>query len=122
MIHSPSPRFHNPNWSLKYQNQYNKCQENQPKSILLGDSIIAGLERYKNVWESYFSKTNTVNCGIGGDRVQNVHWRANKLPLSPSLKNIVLFCGTNNICIDSPREIAEGIINIAVSLKKRSSY
>ena len=85
MNHSPSPRFHNSNWALNYQSQYSKCQENQPTSILLGDSMIAGLTRYQNIWDSNFSKINTVNCGIGGDRIQNVHWRAEKLPLSPSL-------------------------------------
>ena len=41
-------------------------------TLLTGDSIIAGLPRYSNIWKRYFKLLNTINCGIGGDRLQNI--------------------------------------------------
>ena len=43
-------------------------------TLLLGDSIIAGLLRYLKVWQRYFSPLKELNSGIGGDRVENVLW------------------------------------------------
>ena len=44
-----------------------------------------------------------MNLGIGGDRVENVLWRAISLLLPSSVRNIVVQCATNNISTDSPR-------------------
>ena len=119
MILSPSPRFYNLNWRLKHEQQYNACECKLPEVLLLGDSIISGLERYQSVHDLYFNKINTVNCGIGGDRLQNVLWRAENLPLPPSLSDVVLLCGTNNISINESHDIADGIIAIGLSVKRR---
>ena len=37
---------------------------------------MTGLARYQAVWEKYFVPLNTINLGIGDDRVENVLWRA----------------------------------------------
>ena len=67
------------------------------KSILIGDSLMAGLHRYSKIWNNFFKPIDALNCGIGGDKVQNVLWRVQNLPISSSLKNAVILCGTNNL-------------------------
>ena len=66
-------------------------------TLLIGYSTIAGLSRYFNIWKRYFKPLNAINCGIGGDRVENILWRCKNLPSSTNLQNAVIMCGTNNI-------------------------
>ena len=86
----------------------------------MGDSIAAGLNRYKSVCKKYLEPLKTLNCGIGGDRVQNVLWWVQNLPVISSLKNVVILCGTNDLFQDSPEDIADGIAEIAQTFQ--SSY
>ena len=86
----------------------------------MGDSIVAGLSRYPNVWNDYFAQINALNLGIGGDRVENVLWQAIDLPLPLSVKNVVILCRTN-ISIHTPRDIADCIISIGSILQNKSS-
>ena len=62
-----------------------------------------------------------LNCGVGGDRIQHVLWRALNLPVSSNLRNVVVLCGTNNLLLDSPKDIADGILEIARSFKTNYS-
>ena len=89
------------------------------KTVIIGDSIAAGLNRYQSVWKKYLEPLNTLNCGIGGDRGQNVLWRAQNLPVISSLKNVVNLCGTNNLFQDSPEDIADGVIEIAETFQSK---
>ena len=65
-------------------------KDSHPNTLLLGDSIIVCLSKCVGL-------INALILGIGGDRVQNVPWRAINLSLPSSLKNIVILCGTNNV-------------------------
>ena len=51
---------------------------------------MAGLHRYYKIWNKFFKPIDALNCGIGGDKVQNVLWRVQNLPISSSLKNDVI--------------------------------
>ena len=66
-------------------------------TLLIGDSTIAGLSRYFNIWKRYFKPLYAINCGIGGDSVENILWRCKNLPSCPNFQNAVIMCGTNNI-------------------------
>ena len=81
--------------------------------------MAAGLNRSRSVWKKYLEPLKTLNCGIGGDRAQNVLWRAYNLPVISSLKNIVILCGKNNLLQDSPEEIADGVIEIAETFQSK---
>ena len=35
-------------------------------TLLIGDSIIAGLSRYSSIWKRYFKPLYAINCGIAG--------------------------------------------------------
>ena len=54
--------------------------------------------------------------------MQKVLWRVHNLPISSSLKNSVIFCGTNNLQQDSPGDIVDGIIEIGHCFKKRHQH
>ena len=90
------------------------------QTVLLGDPIIQGLSRYKNVWNSFFGK-DTLNCGILGDKVENLLWLAEKLEFPPAIRQIVIHCGTNNIEEKTPNDIANGLLCFALIIKIRNS-
>ena len=98
--------FSKSSWIECHRNYCLKMKVTNPNTLLLGDSIIAGLARYQNVWKKYFVSLNAMNLCIRDDRVENVLWRAISLPLPSSVRNIVVHCGTNNISTDPPRDIA----------------
>ena len=92
----------------------------QAATLLIGDSIVAGLTRYQNVWKKYFKFPKTVNCGIPGDKTQHVLWRAKNLFILPSVKFIVIHCGTKNLDYNDPIDIAKGILNTGKSLLEKA--
>ena len=65
-------------------------------STIIGDSIVAGLALYNNVWK-YFFGNGFINLDLRGDRVEHVQWRVRNIAFPPRLKNLVILCGTNNI-------------------------
>ena len=79
------------------------------KSILNGDSLIAGLNRYCKIRNNFFKPIDALNCGIGEDKEQIVLWQTQTLPIYSSLKNVVIFCSINSLHQDSTEDIA-GII------------
>ena len=120
MASIPSKRFYNNNWLKIHQNHCFQVKQENFNSIIIGDSIVAGLTRYTNVWNNLFGN-RFINLGISGDRVENVLWRARDIPFLPSLKNVVILCSTNNVNKDSPYDIAQGLIAIGSVFKNQSS-
>ena len=66
------------------------------KFILIRDSLMDGLHRYCKIWNNFFKPIDALNCGIGGDKVQNVLWRVQNLLISSSLK-MPSFCAVPTI-------------------------
>ena len=83
---------------------------------MIGNSLINGLSRYTNTWKRYLNPLDAINCG---DRVQNILWRCVNLPKSPSIRNAIILCGTNNIQFDTTEDIADGILEIALTLRSK---
>ena len=81
---------------------------------------MAGLTRYINIWNNLFGNRFII-LGISGDRVENVLWRARDIPFHPSLKNVVILCGTKNINKNSRYDIAQGLIAIGSVFNNQSS-
>ena len=98
----PSMRSSKTNWLNFHRHHCSSLIMNRFKTIIYGDSIAAGLNRYRSVWTKYLEPLKTLSCGIGGDRVQNVLWWAQNLPAISSLKNVVILCGTIILFQDSP--------------------
>ena len=80
MASIPSERFYINNWLKIHQNHCFQVKQEDFNSIIIGDSIVAGLTRYTNVQNSVFGN-RFINLGISGDRVENVLWRARDMSL-----------------------------------------
>ena len=63
-----------------------------------------------------------MGCGIVGHRIQHVSWRALNLPVFSNFKNVIILCGTNNLLLDSSKDIADDILEIARLFKTHYSY
>ena len=118
----PTGRFSKNGWLNKHNRHVAllKAKSNS-LAVVIGDFIAAGLMRYRNVWDENFCR-DTVNCGIGGNKTQNVLWRSNNIPLPQSLKCVVINCGMNNLDTDNPDEIYDGLICIALLFQKRLKH
>ena len=72
----PSMRFSKTNWLNFHRHHCSSLITNCFNTIIIENSIAAGL---KTFCTKYLKPLKTLNCGIGGDRVQNVLWRAQNL-------------------------------------------
>ena len=97
----------------KHEREVDLINELQLCTLLIGDSIVAGLSGYKNVWQKYFKLPKTVNCGVPGDKTQHVLWRAQNRPIPSSVKFVVTHCGTNSLDCDDHNITARGTLSIA---------
>ena len=119
-ISTPVKRFCKPGWHKLHQQHMSALNINRYiQTVLLGDSIIQALSRYKKVWNSFFGK-DTLNCGIRGDKVENLLWRVEKLVFPPATRHIVIHCGTNNIEENTPNDIANGLLCSALIINSRN--
>ena len=107
------------NWLTIYENQCFIARNCSAETLLLGDSLIKGLNRFKRTWYKYFP--NSFNFGISRNHAENVLWRALNLPEMSYLMNVIILYGKNNIFIDSPYDIAQCLINIGVCFQNGST-
>ena len=114
---TPAQRSQKMHWLDDHKNHIRQLTHTHFDTIIIGDSVAVGLSRYSNVWETFLKES--VNLGIGGDRTQHIFWRLERLPAPSHLKYVIIHCGTNNISKDSPSEIANSILCIALLFKKR---
>ena len=63
---------------------------------------------------------NSFNFGISGDRTENILLRAFNLSDMSYLTNVIILRGANNICNDSPYDIALCLIDIGVRFRNGS--
>ena len=115
---TPRKRVVKRDWYNCFKEHQENILQANPTSIILGDSIAVGLSRYLDIWSVYFK--DTCNLGISGDCTENVLWRAENLDFNQSIKNVILFSGTNNIEQDSPYDIANSIICSALVILKKN--
>ena len=116
---TPCSRCRKGNLLTVYENQCFIARNAPAETLLLRDSIVKGLNRYKETWYKYFP--NSFNFGISRYHAENVLWRALHLPEMSYLKNVITLCGTNNICTDSAYDIVQCLIDIDVYFRNRSS-
>ena len=77
----PTGRFYKNAWLNKHNRHVALLKaKSNTSTVVIGDSIVAGLMRYRNVWDKNFCR-DTVNCGIGtiksktycGDRIISLY-------------------------------------------------
>ena len=99
------------------------AKKGEAQVVFLGDSITAGWNGQKALFDKEYAQYKAVNFGIGGDRVQHVLWRVENGEFDGiKPKAVVLMIGTNNagVADNSPEQIAAGIKNIIDAIHKRS--
>jgi len=98
-----------PSFATKHQGQCAAAQSLKPELVFIGDSITTRWPQ--EVLKQRFGKFRPVNLGVGGDWIQNVHWRIRHGALDGAQpKVIVLLIETNNITAGfTPDEITQGI-------------
>ena len=96
------------------------AQEGKAQLVFLGDSITAGWNGKKEIWDKAFGAYKPANFGIGGDRTQHVLWRITHGELDGiKPKALVLMIGTNNSGNDPAESIAKGIIAIVETIRTK---
>ena len=68
----PTSRQSKTNWMNTHLQHCSRLNNKSFDTILIGDSLIAGLTRYSKVWNKFFKPLNVFNRELGGDRVQPV--------------------------------------------------
>ena len=99
----PSVRFSKANWLNFHRHHCSSLITKRFKKRTRFDS--SWVKQIPNCLEKYLGPLKTLNCGIGGDSIQSILWRAQNLS---SLKKVI-FSGTNNLFQDSPEEVADAI-------------
>ena len=87
--------------------------------MFIGNSIAYGFKRYPHIWDKYYENL-ALNCGIGGDKVENTLWRAENLTSPSSIDYAVIIYGTNNIDYNEASSIANGLKCVALTLVSKS--
>ena len=88
MVLTPCSRGRKAYWSTVHENQCFTARNSTAETLLLGDSLIKGLNRYKGTW--YMNFPDSFNFGISGDRAENVLWKALQLPEMSYLKDVII--------------------------------
>lgn len=105
-------------WNTRHARILEMNRENPPKALIIGNSIVnywggEPVAQYlygKKVWEKQMKPEGYRNLGFGWDRIENVLWRVYHDELSGvQAEKIVLMIGTNNLEINTDREIVNGI-------------
>jgi lysophospholipase L1-like esterase len=119
----PASKVNEDWWKKRHESFNERAKQGNVDLLLIGDSITHGWEGDgKSVWESFYTKRNAMNLGIGGDRTQHVLWRldnGNIDGLKP--KAAVLMIGTNNSNgnDNTAEEIGAGIQAIVKKLREK---
>ena len=99
------------------------AKKGEAQVVFLGDSITAGWNGQKALFDKEYAQYKAANFGIGGDQVQHVLWRVENGEFEGiKPKAVVLMIGTNNVgnALHTPEMIANGIKNIIAAIHQRS--
>ncbi len=109
---TPLGRNNKPGWYAEHDKFVHISSTGASGILLIGDSLINGLSRYNSVWQKYFNPLRCLNFGIGGDKTQHVLWRVENGEIPMNLHIVVIHCGTNNVDLNTPTDIKDGITSI----------
>ena len=99
------------------------AKKGEAQVVFLGDSITAGWNGQKALFDKEYGQYKAANFGIGGDQVQHVLWRVENGEFEGiKPKAVVLMIGTNNVSnpAHTPELIANGIKKIIAAIHQRS--
>ena len=100
----PVDRLNNQEWH-KGHSDHQLLLSKGGKCVLLGDSITRHLSKSRVTKRPEWQKMDILNLGLSGDRVENLLYRIQKSTFGPTIEKVVLAIGTNNLFVNSAREI-----------------
>jgi lysophospholipase L1-like esterase/pimeloyl-ACP methyl ester carboxylesterase len=115
-------------WAKRHEEVKRLVKSSQPEILFIGDSIThffegeprAPIARGSAAWSRLCAGRNAVNLGFGWDRTENVLWRLRHGEVDGAdPKAVVILIGTNNLDVNSPDEIAEGIRAVCAEIRQR---
>ena len=110
----------NAGFAKSHESFVNIAKQGEAQLVFLGDSITAGWNGKKDIWEKAFGQYKPANFGIGGDRTQHVLWRIQNGELDGiKPKAVVIMIGTNNSASDPAEGIARGITKIVETVREK---
>lgn len=109
-----------PHWLSRHEGFLNSSPS--AKIVFLGDSITdLWQQQGREVWRKQIASLTALNFGIGGDRIEHLHWRILNGELDHVLPQvIVLLIGTNNLRHNSAIEIELGYSSLLEEIRRRS--
>lgn len=133
---TPVPKLENDNydWYARHERILKEARAMNPEIVLIGDSIThhwaglnsIGADDATPHFKEAFRGKRVLDLGFGWDRIQNMLWRVENGELAGlSPKTIVIMAGTNNMTgtknarANDAKEIAEGVVNLVKSVKKK---
>ena len=112
-------------WGDKFRHHKSICGSPTPMNCIIGDSHFERLSRLCHLSLQAEHLPNFVNLGIGGDKLQNIIWRAQWGGMPTNPHKVILCAGTNNIKSTSTWEaqlIASSIVDFTRYLLKTYPY
>lgn len=117
-------------WEQRHQQVLDYNRSHKPQWVMIGNSIthfwggepLSSIHRGQDSWDKYFGGFHAVNMGFGWDRIENVLWRIHHGELDGfQAKYIYLNIGTNNLQIDTDKDILEGLGAVLELIRKKQS-
>ncbi|KAJ1527720.1 hypothetical protein ONE63_007679 [Megalurothrips usitatus] len=106
-------------WTHIHNRFINETKEREPDVIIFGDSIMVDLEQ-RSVWTEVFAPMHTLNFSIAGDKIQNILWRVQSGELDNiKPKVVILYAGEKNIQSTDPKDVADGIAEVAKTIREK---
>jgi lysophospholipase L1-like esterase len=121
----------NYNWEERHNQILELNKNNPPKICFFGNSIThfwggkpkGPKSNGSKSWEKYIEDLDVSNFGYGWDRIENVLWRIYHGELDGfNAEQIVMMLGTNNLLLNSDKEILEGLKLVIQGFKSRQPH
>ncbi len=118
----------NYDWDVRHQKLLKMNKAKPPKICFFGNSIThfwGGLPEGPfsnggNTWDDNFKDLGIRNFGFGWDRIENVLWRVYHEELDGfEAEQILLMLGTNNLHLNTDKEIIDGLELLIHAMKAR---
>ena len=123
------PRPELPGWLRDHDERVARAMAGRDRLVFLGDSITLGwlgkggppyAGEGLGLWRRLYDPRGASVSAVGADRVEHLLWRVRRGEVvGPGPLAVVLLIGTNNIGIDPPGAIAQGIEAVVDSIRRR---
>jgi lysophospholipase L1-like esterase len=118
----------NYDWEKRHRTILEIVKTDPPKMVILANSIIhfwggspkAKIVRENETWDNVLTPAGIKNFAFGWDRIENVLWRVHHGELEGyQADKILVMIGTNNLHLNSDREIIKGLHYLTKAIKVR---